>query len=176
MARLTWMQKFYWRHLSKPAENRALFQFLIEHPIGSVLEIGIGNGQRLEQVLSLVTVRPEVTQLRYAGVDLFESGNPSAGHLRLKDVHRKLAEKNIKAHLIPGDAESSLVRVSHTILPSDLIIVDCGWGESSANGAALAQWLPRLAHESTTIFARKNREEALVSVQCGESGVLRKAA
>ena len=86
MARLSWLQRLYWRHLSKPVAYRALFEYLIEHPIASILEVGIGDGKRLEQVLSLVNIRPGVKQLRYAGVDLFESGDPKAGHLRLKDV------------------------------------------------------------------------------------------
>ncbi len=176
MARLSWLQRLYWRHFSKPVAYRALFEYLIEHPIGSILEVGIGDGQRLEQVLSLVNVRPDVTQLRYAGVDLFESGDPKDGHLRLKDVHRKLAEKNIKANLIPGDAASSLMRVSHMVLPSDLIIIDDSWGEDSANGNALVQWLPRLAHESTTIFARQNRTENLARIEPPQSAAMRKAA
>jgi len=176
MARLSWLQRLYWRHLSKPVEYRALFEYLIEHPIGSILEIGIGDGKRLEQVLSLITVRPDVTQLRYAGVDLFESGDPQDGHLRLKDVHRKLAEKSIKANLIPGDAASSLMRVSHMVLPSDLVIIDDSWGASTANGAALAQWLPRLAHESSVVFARRNRSDILAQIERPQTAVQRKAA
>jgi hypothetical protein len=176
MARLSWLQKLYWRHLSKPVAYRALYDFLIQHPIASILEIGIGDAQRLQQVLSLVTVPPNVAQLRYVGVDLFESGNPSDGHKRLKDVHRMLAEKNIKAHLIPGDAASSLARVVHTVLPSDLLIIDNGWQEDSSNGAALAQWLPRLTHAQSTIFARQNRSEALMQIANKEPIVLRHAA
>lgn len=176
MARLSWLQRLYWRHLSKPVAYRALFEYLIEHPIASILEVGIGDGKRLEQVLSLVNIRPGVKQLRYAGVDLFESGDPKAGHLRLKDVHRKLAEKNIKANLIPGDAASSLMRVSHMVLPSDLIIIDDSWGEDTANGAALSQWLPRLAHESTAIFARQIRSENLTRIELPHSIAQRNAA
>ncbi len=176
MARLSWLQRLYWRHLSKPVASRALFEYLIEHPIGSILEIGIGDGKRMEQVLSLVNVRPDVAQLRYAGVDLFESGNPADGHLRLKDVHRKLAEKNIKANLIPGDASSSLMRVSHMVLPSDLVIIDDSWGANSANGEALAQWLPRIAHDSSAIFARQDRSENLTRIEPPQSASMRRAA
>jgi len=176
MARLSWFQRLYWRHLSKPVAYRALFQHVLEQPIGSILEIGIGNGERLKQVLSLLTIRPGVTQLRYAGVDPFESGAPSEGHLRLKDVHRMLAEQNIKAHLIPGDASNSLQRVAHTVLPSDLLIIDSGWEENSSNGAALAQWLPRLAHETSAIFARQTLGAPLVRIQLPIAAELRKAA
>jgi hypothetical protein len=176
MARLSWLQRLYWRHLSKPIAYRELFEFVIEHPIASILEVGIRDGKRLEQVLSLVQVREGVTQLRYAGVDLFESGDPQDGHLRLKDIHRKLAEQNIKANLIPGDAASSLMRVSHMVQPSDLVIIDENWGLDSANGAALQQWLPRLTHDSSTVFARSNRTEKLARIQLPHSATLQKAA
>ncbi|MDZ4851186.1 MAG: hypothetical protein SGI77_18010 [Pirellulaceae bacterium] len=176
MAHLSWFQKLYWRYLSKPVENRALYQHVISQPVVAILEIGIGNGERLKQVLSLVTVRTDVAQLRYAGVDPFESGNPGDGHLRLKDVHRMLAEKNIKAHLIPGDAASSLARVAHSVLPSDLIIIDHGWNENSADGAALAQWLPRLAQVDSAIFARQNRDQAFSRVALPAPLEFRKAA
>ncbi len=176
MARLSWLQRLYWRYLSKPVAYRELFQFLIEHPVGSILEVGIRDGKRLEQVLTLVNVREGVSQLRYAGVDLFESGPPQDGCLRLKDVHRKLAEQNVKANLIPGDASSSLMRVAHMVQPSDLVIIDENWGADSASGAALNQWLPRLTHDSSTVFARSNRLEKLGRVVLPQASTLRKAA
>jgi hypothetical protein len=46
MARLSWVQRLYWRYLSKPACERALFLHVLEKPIGSILEIGIGAGDR----------------------------------------------------------------------------------------------------------------------------------
>jgi hypothetical protein len=176
MARLSWLQRLYWRHLSKPVANRELFQFIIEHPVASILEIGIRDGKRLEQVLSLVNIREGVAQLRYAGVDLFESGPPQEGHLCLKDVHRKLAEQNIKANLIPGDAASSLMRVAHMIQPSDLVIIDESWGTESPDGAALLQWLPRLAHDSSVVFARSNRSDKLQQIALPQASTIRKAA
>ncbi len=165
MSRLSWFQRFYWRHLSKPVQHRALFQHVIEHPLGSILEIGIGNGDRLKQVLSLYTLKSSVKQLRYAGVDPFESGTDSGGHLRLKDVHRLLAEQQVKAHLIPGDATTALHRVAHSVLPSDLVIVDSGWNDSSSFGEALQQWLPRLVHDSSTVFARTQKSDKLEMVK-----------
>lgn len=162
--------------MSKPVACRALFEHVIEHPVGSILEIGIGDGQRLKQVLSLLTVRSDVAQLRYAGVDPFESGNPPDGHMRLKDVHCMLAEKNVKAHLIPGDASTSLLRVTRTVLPSDLLIIDSGWQENSANGAALVRWLPRLAHAQSVIFARLSRKDSFVRIEVPAEAILSKAA
>ncbi len=162
MARLSWFQQTYWRHFAKPAENRALFRYLLENPIGSILEIGVGRGERMKQILSLFSLKTEAKQLRYTAVDLFESGEKLHGHLKLKDAHRLLAERSVKAHLIPGDASNALPRVVHLVMPSDLIVIDSGWGESSHDGQALAQWLPRLAHQGSAIFARSTSNQPLL--------------
>ena len=53
MPRLSWLQRLYWRHISKPLSERALFLHVIENPLASVLEIGIGSGARIKQVLPL---------------------------------------------------------------------------------------------------------------------------
>jgi len=176
MAKLSWIQKTYWKNLSKPVQVRPVFQFLIDHPIESILEIGIGNGNRIEQILSMFSLRQGCAQLRYAGVDLFESGQDTDGHMRLKDAHRMLAEKNVRAHLVPGDATSALMRIAHSTRPSDLIIVDSDWGKDSAIGNALIQWLPRLVHDDTVVFARCDMLEALRQVTIVPVQAGRKAA
>jgi hypothetical protein len=164
MPRLSWFQQLYWRHFAKPAENRKLFQRLLAGPIDSVLEIGVGNGQRMKQILTLHSPRSGTKQLRYAAVDLFESGPRSAGHLKLKDVHKLLAERSAKAVLIPGDATNALARLVQTVMPSDLVIIDEGWGDGSAVDAGLRQWMPRLVHESSTVFARSSANSPLQEI------------
>jgi len=176
MTKLSWIQKTYWKSIAKPAQLRPLFHFLIDHPVGAILEIGMGDGSRIEQILSMFTLREGCKQLRYAGVDLFESGTDSGGHMRLKDAHRMLAEKNVRAHLVPGDATTALMRIAHSTLPSDLIIVDAGWQENSENGQALIQWLPKLVHDDTVVFARNSSQEPLQMIAIEPIQAGRKAA
>lgn len=176
MAKLSWIQRTYWKSLSKPVQLRPLFHYLLDHPIGSILEIGMGNGNRIEQILSMFTLQDGKTQLRYAGVDLFESGTQVDDHMRLKDAHRMLAERNVRANLVPGDATSALRRIVHSTLPSDLIIVDEGWGEDSSVGQSLIEWLPKLVHDNTVVFARKNQQEPLQVVSIVPIQAGRKAA
>ena len=153
MPQLSWVQRLYWRYFSKPATERGLFLYLIENPIASVLEIGIGSGERIRQVLPLCILPNGVTQIRYVGVDPFESASPGVPHLNLKAAHKMLAEFGVKAHLIPGEPTNALARVAHTVLPSDLIIIDGGFGVESSQGRAINDWLPRLCHSKSTIFA-----------------------
>lgn len=176
MSGLTWTQRLYWRYFSKPVQERGLFQHLIHHGVGSVLELGIGDGSRLRQLLGLYRLREGATQLRYAGVDRFESAQDQRPHLRLKDVHRLLAEHQVKAHLIPGDTAMALPRLAHTVLPSDLIIIDSGWQDGSETALALEQWMPRLVHEHSCVFARPESKAPFQLVALPAPIALRQAA
>jgi hypothetical protein len=153
MARLSWVQRLYWRYLSKPVSERALYLHVIEHPLASILEIGMGPGERIRRLLPLCTITEGISQIRYVGVDAFESAAPGVPHMNLKSAHRMLAEFGVKAHLIPGEPTNALARVAHTVLPSDLIVIDGCWGEDSLQGRAINDWLPRLCHSKSTIFA-----------------------
>lgn len=153
MTRLSWLQRLYWRYLSKPANERDLFLHVLENPIGSILEIGIGSGERAKRLLPLCTKSEGVAQIRYAGVDPFESAAAGQPHLNLKQAHRMLAELGVKAHLIPGEPQSALPRVVSMVQPSDLILIDGNWDDGSDAANAIKNWLPRLSHSGTAIFA-----------------------
>ena len=177
MPQVTWFQKLQIRHFSKPATDRPLLIHLLDQPVRSILEICIGNGQRTQPIMDLVQLPADVAQLRYCGVDPFESSSEGREHLKLKQAHRLLSERGIKAHLIPGELHSSLVRVTHMVQPSDLVIIDHGYGVHSDLGQALNQWLPRLASEEAVIFARAESTDPFqrVSVDRGQVSVRRAA-
>ena len=121
---MNWFQRFYWTKLSKPAGERPLCEYLIKTPIGSVLQLGMGNGALTRKVLQLARPAGADGVIRFAGVDAFESAEAAQQHMKLKDAHRMCAELGVKAHLIPGELKSALPRVAVTILPSDLLIVE----------------------------------------------------
>ncbi len=177
MPQVTWFQKLQIRHFSKPASDRPLLVHLLDHPVRSILEIGIGNGERTQRVIDLAHLPSDVAQLRYCGVDPFESAPEGRAHLKLKQAHRLLSERGVKAHLVPGELHASLMRVTHTVQPSELVIIDHGYGVHSELGQALNQWLPRLATEDAVIFARAQSTDTLqrVSIDRGQVAV-RKAA
>jgi hypothetical protein len=180
MARLSLVQRLYWRFLSKPINERALFLHVISNPLASVLEIGIGSGNRIKRVLPLCTVTEGMSQIRYVGVDAFESAAPGVPHMNLKAAHRMLAEFGVKAHLIPGDPTNALARVAHTVQPSDLIIIDGNWEADSQQGRAIADWLPRLCHSKSTIFATKTQggllQQVAIPPTAAEHATIKRAA
>ena len=153
MARLSWTQRLYWRYFAKPVAERSLSMFVLENPIQSILEIGIGSGDRIKRILALIKQTNAAQPIRYAGVDPFESAGDNVAHVSLKNAHRMLAEFGLKAHLIPGEPVSALTRVVHTVLPSDLIIIDGRWNSDTVNQQAIEKWLPRICHANSTIFA-----------------------
>lgn len=151
MARLSWLQRLYWQHLSKPAAERQVFLHVLEQPIHSILEIGLGSGDRISRVVPLCIRPADGRPIRYTAIDPFES--LSEGHLSLKSAHRLLTELGLKAQLIPGEPASAVARVAHSVLPSDLILIDGYWSDTGENGQAIRQWLPRLCHSQSAIFA-----------------------
>ena len=180
MSRLSWTKRFYWRYLSKPAGERALFLHVLENPVSSILELGLGDGERFARVIPLCSKPEGVSQIRYAAVDPFESAPAGTPHLPLKTAHRKLAELGVKANLIPGDTIAAIARVANMVLPSDLVIVDGRWSSDDEISQAIHQWLPRLCHNQSTIFARNSDSDAFVKqtlpATVVSSDLLRRAA
>jgi len=152
MSRQSWWQKIYWTRFAKPIEERTLFKYLIQHPVSSILEVGVGEGARMKRIAKLVNLASGSDQLRYIGVDEFESaqGRP---FLTLKQAHRLASQMGFKASLIPGSAPQALPRVAHKFGPSDLIIIDGGIDLSSPTTGVIGSWLNRLAHSQSTVIA-----------------------
>lgn len=86
----------------------------------SVLEIGVGNGERAIAVAqSLLEINPDET-VRYAAIDGFEM---AGGCISLKDFNRTLREQNVHPTLVPMDICSGLARVSSTLGIMDLVLI-----------------------------------------------------
>lgn len=176
MARPSWFQKLYVRLFAKPASDRQVLMYLLENPVASILEVGMGKGERTKQLLKYHRLPEGVAQLRYVGVDLFESAEDEREHLKLKQAHRLLSEAGAKAHLVPGDVTSALPRVANTVHPSQLVIIDGGYDSSGVAGKAIQQWLPRIAAEEGAIFACSEAGQPLERVHITREAGLRRAA
>lgn len=153
MSRLTWFQRVYWTRFSKPVTDRELVRQLIDKPIASLLEIGVGRGERMQRIAQLVTLTEGTERLRYIGVDEFEAAKDTAAHLTLKAAHQVASQVGFKASLIPGDLKSALPRVAHKFGASDLIVIDGGLDPAQPHQSAITPWLNRIAHDNTIIFA-----------------------
>jgi hypothetical protein len=164
MSRLSWLQRVYWSKFAKPIEQRALFRFLVQTPISSILEIGVGDGVRMQRIAKLVSLRSGTDQLRYIGIDEFESSKNRA-HLTLKQAHRMATQLGFKASLIPGSAEMAIPRAAHKFSPSDLIIIDGGLQLSQPMAGPIGGWLNRLAHRESTIIAAEQEGGLFTAIE-----------
>lgn len=153
MSRLTWFQRVYWTRFSKPVADRELVRQLIDKPIATLLEIGVGRGERMQRIAQLVTLTEGTARLRYIGVDEFEAAQDPAAHLTLKAAHQVASHVGFKASLIPGDLKSALPRVAHKFGASDLIVIDGGLDPVQPHLSAITPWLNRIAHDNTIIVA-----------------------
>ncbi len=153
MNRLSWLQKVYWTRFGKPLQERCLFKQLVEHPISSVLEIGVGDGQRMRRIAKLVQLSSGCDTLRYIGIDEFESAGDGRRHLSLKQAHQLVSQQRFKASLIPGDHRAAIPRVAHKMGASDLIIIDGGLNPEEPHSGLIGTWLNRLAHDESTVLA-----------------------
>ena len=165
MSRQSWLQKIYWSRFAKPAEERALFKFLIDHPISSVLEIGVGDGARMRRLAQLVNLASQTEQLRYIGIDEFESAQDGGRHLTLKQAHQLTSQLGFKASLIPGNVQSAIPRVAHKMGTSDLVIINGGLDLDYPLVGHIGGWINRIAHSRSTVIASTRPGGELVVIE-----------
>ena len=152
MVQLNWFQRFYWERLAKPTSDRELFRHLISTPITSVLEIGIGSGDRMRRIAKLMQLRNDSAQLRYIGVDTFESAVDGRVHLTLKQAHQLASQLGFKATLMPGEIGVAVSRVAAKVGACDLVVVDGGIDPANALSGPIAPWIRHITHASSTIL------------------------
>lgn len=160
MSKLSWLQKVYWKHLAKPTSERELVRFVLSTPVESILEIGMGNGERAARLLDLISKTQARPIQRYVGLDEFEGASDAREHLKLIAAHRLFTERGLKATLFPGTPANSLLRLTHNVQACDLVIIDESWNADNADGQAIAQWLPRLVKTTGTVIARSHVDHA----------------
>ncbi|MDA7949974.1 MAG: hypothetical protein MPJ24_00670 [Pirellulaceae bacterium] len=157
-------------YFSKPTHQRVLYKYLLNNPLSSIVEIGLGNGESALETLNFIEYcqkkkwksrNPSDRRLRYTGIDLFEMGKKK--NLTLKETYQKLRQTSAQIRLLPGTAQSVLPRYANTLLKIDLILIS---NEESATSLQESwRYLPRMLHPRSVLFW----EQGL-----GESSTLKK--
>lgn len=168
MAKLSWFSKLYWKHLAGPKNDKGLHRLLLDHRFNSILEIGIGSGERTERVFKLLTPRDPQVTIRYTVVDAFES---SPGHLSLKQAHKLLAEKGVKSTLVPGDLTAALARVGNTVGQHELIIAEGLLDLSAPAESLLTPWLKKVAHADGWVLCSAREGQPLAAIKVSELSI-----
>ena len=101
MSKAGFFQALKLSRFSTPVHERSLYRTVKTENIRRIVEIGIGTGQRAQNLLSLALRIAPADDIRYAGIDMFEAGEGSG--IPLKEFHAQLKSTGVNVRLVPGD-------------------------------------------------------------------------
>ena len=112
MSRTSLLKSVYLSFLSKPAHQRCLYRTISRIKARSLVELGVGPGQRAARIIAAAGRHHDLNKVRYTGIDLFEARPATDAGLSLKDAHRILRATGAEIRLVPGDPLSALSRTA----------------------------------------------------------------
>ena len=143
--------------LSKPAPDRLIYKLIKRRSIRSVVEIGLGDGTRCNNIIGVAKKFNPDAKIKYTGVDLFDAREEGAQPLKLIEMHRKLNAVDAKTQLVPGDLASALPRIANAHVRTDLVIISAGFNEDDFEKVQM--FLPRMLHPSSVVLIQDYEDE-----------------
>jgi hypothetical protein len=140
---------FFLANFSHPASHRCLYRAIRRSRIASIVEIGLGSGQRACRMLQLAASGGH--RVRYAGIDEFESrGAEQADPLTLKQAYQCLRATGAAVQLVPGDPLTALTRAANSLTGTDLLVISADVEAQSLRGAW--RYVPRMLHRGSLVY------------------------
>ena len=130
------------------ALDRQLAKAMKAHQAHRIVEIGVHDGERAEQLLQMAKRFHDVESIRYTGIDMFEARDENA--TPLKQVHSRLSATGVSVRLVPGDAASALPRCANDLRGTDWVLISADQDEGSVNRAW--HFLPRMLHQKSQVL------------------------
>ena len=156
MGSISRLQAFYFSYLSSPTGNRPIYREICRRRVRTILELGVGNGQRAVRMIKLAGLFRPPPDIEFYGIDLFESRTAADGPgMSLKMAHRILGSTGAKIQLIPGDPYAGLARSANSLGKLDLMVVSARLHPRSLGPAWF--YVPRLLHDRTLVFQEQLR-------------------
>jgi hypothetical protein len=145
---------FHLAHMSKPAEDRPIYQELLRGRVTRILELGLGLGDRSVRLVETAAHFCDSREIHYTGVDLFE-GRDTAREvgLSLKLAHTKLARTGAHIRLVPGDAFSGVARIANSLKGLDLVVISGNQPAEILDRTWF--YFPRMIDDQTQVFLQK---------------------
>jgi predicted O-methyltransferase YrrM len=122
-------------YFSRPAGDRVIYRAIRRRRPCRILEIGMGSGRRTRRMLEMALRHQPADQLRYTGIDLFETRPAGSPALSLKEAHRLVKIAPIRAQLVPGDPYSALARTANSLQGLDLVVISADQDPASLTRA-----------------------------------------
>ena len=139
--------------LSKPVADRAVYQLIKKNKFQTFLEIGMGTGDRCQQILR-VADKFSNKPIRYTGIDLFDA-RPE-GSFKLIEMHKKLKTFDAKTQLVPGPVGPSIGRIANSHLRTDMIIISPGTQRSELD--SVMSFFPRMLHANSLVLIQSQEK------------------
>ena len=145
---------FHLAHMSKPIEDRPIYQEILKGQVRRILEVGVGLGDRSARLIETASRLCDARDVYYTGVDLFEGRDVSHGvGLTLKTAHQKLTKTGAHVRLVPGDAFSGVARIANSLQELDLVVISGDQPAEILNRAWF--YFPRMIHGRSQVFLQK---------------------
>ena len=157
-----WLHYVWLAYFSKPKGDRALFRLIKNHPIQSLVELGVGDASRAERIIDFARQFVPNGEFSYTGIDLFEGRPDHQEGTTLKEAHGRLKRLDAKVKLIPGDPFSALARSANSLAGTDLVLISRDIDQESLEKAWF--YLPRMLHEKKMILT----EQVVAEDESGE--------
>lgn len=158
MKRLSFFGNLKLTMFTKPVENRMVYKLIKKNQFQSFVEVGLGNDARFEKMIQVAHSFSNSENLRYTGVDLFDSRVAPDSPLKLIEMHKRMKALPAKTQLVPGELDSAIQRIANSHLRTDLILISAGFEQFQFDAAIT--FLPRMMHSSSRLLIQKTRDAA----------------
>jgi predicted O-methyltransferase YrrM len=149
------LRRLYLHWLSRPHNDRLIYRVAHWQRAGRIVEVGMGTGRRALRMIEAAAEHLSPSEIRYTGIDLFESRDSANPGWGLKEAYQRLKATGVRVQLAPGDPCTALASVANTLAKIDLMVVS-----ASVDQAALAQawfYVPRILHPQSQVFLEEIR-------------------
>jgi hypothetical protein len=154
LAILRQLKCFFITNFSRPANQRCLYRAIRRQRAQSIVEIGIGWGQRAGRLIE-VAAAATGKQVRYTGIDEFESRSAEgASGLTLKHAYQQLRATGAAIQLVPGDPLAALTRVANSLTGTDLVVISADVDAASLRRAWI--YVPRMLHRGSLVYLEES--------------------
>jgi hypothetical protein len=144
------LKYLYLAYLSNPASERCLYRALAGSRASSIVEIGMGMGQRSLRLIDAARRFSGKATIRFTGIDLFEARPAVSPGMTLKRAHRILTATRARIRLVPGDPFTALARTANALMGTDFVVISA---DQERNSLAQAMfYLPRMIHSDSHVF------------------------
>jgi hypothetical protein len=161
----TFLRTAYLSYFSSPASDRLIYQTIRRQQVRSILECGIGIGERATRMIEIARLVSPDAEIRYAGIDRFEARSAADGPgVTLKMAHRLLRGTHAKVRLIPGDTAAALAQVANSLGHTDLVVISAR--QDTPDLAAAWCYLPRILHPESQILLETLLPGGRIALRC----------